>query len=322
MSPAVGEAAAEAAFRTAQAHDFQNVKLKYAGGEPTLNFGTVLAAHNRAAALSLRTRLPLSAVLLTNGLNLTDTMVASLKERQIAVMVSFDGLGPVHDRQRPLPSGEGSFGQVAQTIERLISAGVPPQISITLTRHNLDGLPETLAWLLDRDLRFHLNFYREGGRSAAAGAMRASNGELIAGLLKAYAFLETRLPAFSLLNSLLDRVRLSNAHEHACGAGRNYLAIGPRGGVALCHMHIDRPVTDLGRDDVLESVRSRSGAELPAQFDDGAGCQPCPWRYACAGGCPWEQRSYCTVYRRLAPEVLRLEGLRRISYFTIVKHLF
>ena len=58
--------------------------------------------------------------------------------------------------------------------------------------------------------------------------------------------------------------------------------------------------------------------------DEKTGCRECPWRYACAGGCPlrthfsggrYDQRSpYCAIYQALFPAALRLEGLRMLKY--------
>ena len=54
--------------------------------------------------------------------------------------------------------------------------------------------------------------------------------------------------------------------------------------------------------------------------EDKGECRHCLWRYACAGGCPlvafwatgqFDRRSpYCSMYRALYPEAIRLEALR------------
>jgi uncharacterized protein len=54
--------------------------------------------------------------------------------------------------------------------------------------------------------------------------------------------------------------------------------------------------------------------------DEKEGCQSCPFRFHCAGGCPletyratgrWDVRSpHCRIYQTLLPAALRLEGLR------------
>ncbi len=50
MPPEVGRAAVDGAIRSATAHGLPALKIKYAGGEPTLNLPTLRAAHEAARA--------------------------------------------------------------------------------------------------------------------------------------------------------------------------------------------------------------------------------------------------------------------------------
>ena len=53
------------------------------------------------------------------------------------------------------------------------------------------------------------------------------------------------------------------------------------------------------------------------------GCQTCPWRQVCCGGCPLAylhkeatraQPDYCIVYKQLIPELLRIEARRIVKW--------
>jgi uncharacterized protein len=320
MSAQIGEAAIKAVFRSAQYHGFRSVKVKYAGGEATLNFQRILGIQDRAVELARATGISLECVVLTNGVSLGSRMIAELKSREMPIMISLDGIGPVNDAQRTFADGHGSFVRVARTIDQLIAAGHPPQISITITDRNITGLVETLEWILDRDLRFSLNFYRETDASASFQDLRLSESRLIEEMSRAYAAIERRLPHFSLLSSLLDRVHFVGPHKHACGAGHNYIVISPDGSMAQCQMHMRQTVADVFMDDPLLPVRSDTSWLNNLPIEEKSGCRDCNWRYWCAGGCPfetfratgrWDVKSpYCRVYQTLLPEVMRLEGLR------------
>lgn len=97
MPPEVGWAAVEGAIRSAQAHGFRALKLKYAGGEPTLNLPTLRAVHEYARARVPQASLELREVVLTNGTTLTPDLLGWLREEEIRLAVSLDGLGPTHD---------------------------------------------------------------------------------------------------------------------------------------------------------------------------------------------------------------------------------
>jgi len=311
MDAATAQAAVDRLFDLAGCEGFRRVKLKYAGGEPLLNFEGVRATHTYASRLSQSSGIGLEAVLLSNGTLLDDEKLAYLKAAGIHLMVSLDGYGAAHDRQRPLRRGGGSFETVVHNIDRAIARGLAPFLSITITSQNVEQLGEVVDFALQRGLRFGLNFYRETG--CTTQALTASPERLIAGLRQALQRIEANLPRHSLA-AVLDLANLSFAHAHSCGMGQNYLAIDPSGRVARCQMELDRPVTDMSDPDLFARLTGGE-AQTPA-VDERQGCKACAWRYWCAGGCPRQTalhggvNPYCAVYRAILPELVRLEGLR------------
>jgi uncharacterized protein len=169
-----------------------------------------------------------------------------------------------------------------------------------------------------------LNFYRETDVSAFFKELLLTESRLIGEMRRAYAVIEQRLPRFSLLSSLLDRVHFVGPHKYACGAGHNYIVISPNGSTSQCQMNIERPVAEVFMDDPLLLVRADTSWLNNLPVEEKSGCRDCSWRYWCAGGCPfetfratgrWDVKSpYCRIYQALLPEVLRLEGLRLLKY--------
>ena len=323
MSPDTARRTVEALFRSAQAHHYTRVKLKYAGGEPTLNFVALLAAQKRAEQLSMQTGIALEAALLTNGIRVSDEQIDALLAHNVRVTISLDGVGRFQDAQRPLADQKGSsFALVERTIARLLARGLQPHISITITRQSLPGLPELVSYLLDKGLRFAFNFYREPD-GIEQEAMAFSSEDMIAGLRAAYRVIEQKLPRYSLLSTLADRADLQLPHLRTCGAGQNYVAIDCDGSVAKCQMEIGHSLTTIEADDLLADVQADTirVQNLPVEQKD---CRTCIWRYYCTGGCPrltfqragrYDARSpLCEVYRAILPEVVRLEGLRLVKY--------
>jgi uncharacterized protein len=92
MTPQVGRRAVDAVLRAAVRHGFSAVRLKYAGGEPSLNFPLVLALHTYARAQAERLGLALEGVLLSNGVDLSEPLLATLLAQNIGLAVSLDGL--------------------------------------------------------------------------------------------------------------------------------------------------------------------------------------------------------------------------------------
>ena len=324
MAPETGRVAVETIFRSAIANGFRAVKLKYAGGEPTLNFPLVLQLHKQARMLAERYGLELDEVILSNGVKWTSEMIAAVRGRGIRVMISLDGLGATHNGHRAFANGNGSFAMVTHTIQSLLKEGVTPHISATITSQSAEGAPELIAWLLENGLPFSLNFCRGNERSTSVEDLSLSEEHIISVMRAAFKVVEANLPRHSLLGSLLDRASLIAPHRYPCAAAHNYLVINHHGRIAQCQMTMNRPVADIWDDDPLAAVRSVPDGIPGLSVDEKEGCTECKWRYWCAGGCPLEtfratgrcdtRSPYCAIYRTLIPEVLRLEALRIVKY--------
>ena len=324
MDQATGLAAVEAVFRAALAHDFRAVKLKYAGGEPTLNFKLIVRLHEHARALAARHKLTLRAVVLSNGVALKPEMLTWLKNEGVRLMISLDGVGSAHDAQRAFADGRGSFAFVVRGIKTALALGIRPSLSITVTAHTVHHLTKVVAFALDHDLPFNLNFYRDWSNIPSAAAWRAESEQLVRGMRAAFKVIEARLPRRRLIDALVDRSAFNAPHARPCGAGHHYLVVDHRGRIARCHMEIERPVTDIFAQDPLSAVHVAADGFRNIPVDERTECRTCTWRYWCAGGCPLlthrvtgrddVQSPYCEVYRALYPDVLRLEGLRLLKW--------
>jgi uncharacterized protein len=324
MSTEIGQRAVDAVFRSAVAHHMSGVKLKYAGGEPTLAFPLVARLHRRAIEQAEKHTLTLDGVVISNGVAISGEMFAAMQSLGLRLAISLDGLGEHHDRQRHSSDGSGSFAAVSSTIDRALSHSIIPDISVTVTARSLPGLPALTQWLLDRDLPFRFEFYRQHDTPAPQDDLRPDTQRTIETMRTVFKIIEANLPRRSLLASLLDRTNLAWPHARACGAGVNYLAIDPQGRITTCQMDLDRTVTSIHADDPLAELRADRTGFSNLSADEKPDCWECQWRRWCGGGCPlesyratgrWDARSpYCAIYKALFPDVLRLEGLRLLKY--------
>lgn len=376
MSLEAGRAAIDATFRSAVRHNYREVKFKYAGGEPLLRFSFVTELYQYAQTLAEQYGLELDGVVLSNGTLLTKEMATEMQELGLRLMISLDN-GPTPDpsqadsgltgKNTPLPPPQGgnlhpptplkegfqrryldgrdAAGDAMRAVELALDYGLVPDISITVSGRNVEGLPELLEWILERDLPFSLNFYREHGctanvpfgfthpyssqewirkRDACGTSLKLEEKKIIIGMLAAYKMIESNLPQRSLLASLVDLANFAAPHLRRCSVGHSYLVFDCDGRVSKCQMQMDQPVTDIHAEDPLAMIRADESGIQNITVDEKEGCQDCQWRYWCAGGCPLEtfraigrydlKSPNCNIYKALYPEVLRLEGLRLLKY--------
>jgi uncharacterized protein len=289
-----------------------------------LRFSVVSALHRYARTLCSQNELMLDGVVLTNGTLLTPEIVDGILSLGLRLMISLDGIGEYHDCQRPFPGREGSFETVSRAVDLALSRGLVPDISITISGRSADGLPGTMEWVLERDLPFSLNFYRESDRSASNTDLQLEEQQVINGMLAAYQVIESNLPDCSLLASLIDRANLAVPHLRPCHVGCSYLVFDCQGYVAKCQMDIGRTITHSSDPDPLRTLRESDVGIHNLSVGEKSECRDCEWRYWCAGGCPLQafrkterydaKSPNCHIYRALYPQVLRLEGLRLLKY--------
>lgn len=323
MSEATADATIETVLSAARRHGYRRLQVKYAGAEASLNLQLIAYIHRQLVPRAADEGLTLRGVVLSNGVALTKHRLAVIQGLGLELMISLDGPAAFHDAQRPTLNGQPSYQAVVSSIERARAMRLDLIVSVTITGTSVAGLPELVAWLLTRKLRFTLNFYRENSCSADIHALQLDEQRLIAGLRAAYAMVEADLPAYSLLGALLDRVNAGSGHARTCAVGENYLVVDQHGGVARCQMLIGERVSSVWEPDPLMAIRLEPRGVQNLPVTDKVGCRSCQWRYWCAGGCPiatqratgrYDVRSpNCMIYRTLFPEVLRLEGLRLLT---------
>jgi uncharacterized protein len=324
MTEVTGHAAVEAIVRSAVTHGFSAVKLKYAGGEASLNYKLMMSMHTQARALTAQAGLDLQATLLSNGVRLSTTLIEWLKAERIRVMISLDGIGEQHDIQRPFASGKPSFGFVERTIARLIELEHPPHLSVTVTNRNAGGLADVVRFALDRGLTFSFNFFRDNDCAASFPDLRYQEETMISSMLDAFGVVEEMLPPWSVLGSVLDRGQLLQPRQRSCGVGQDYVVIDHTGRVAKCHMEIERTLGEVFSDDPLQLVLNDRSSVQNLPVEEKEGCRDCSWRYWCSGGCSvatfratgrYDIKSpNCNIYKAIYPQALRLEGLRLLKY--------
>jgi len=324
MNDEIARLSVDTVIHSAKQHGYSRVKLKYAGGEATLRFSQVIELHQYAEKQCKYYGLELEGVILSNGTLVDTTMISKLKDANIRLMISLDGLEEVHDQHRRYRNGKGSFQQIARSIEMLLSHDLIPHISITVTSQNIYGLPELIRWLLKQKISFGINFYRNHDEEIGFSDLQLEEKKLIQGLKCAFKEIEKNLPEYSLMNCLADRASLGSPHLTPCAAGHDYLVINQNGLISKCQMEIEKSLTSIFASDPLTELRNHDDGLQNLSVAEKEGCKSCTWRFRCAGGCPVEtfritgrydiKSPNCNIYKAIFPEILRLEGLRLLKH--------
>jgi uncharacterized protein len=292
MSEEVARGAVERLFRDARAGD--RVQLSFLGGEPLLNRVVVRDATEYASRLANESKVSVGFSITTNGTLLTPADAVFFEQHGFAVTVSLDGVGAVHDQQRPFRSGRGSYERILTNVQPLLNIQRSMQVSarVTVTPRNLN-LRSTLDALIE------LGFYSVGFSPMLASPngrdqMGADElDSLLREMVDCGREFERRFAAgerypFANLATALGEIHRGTHRPYPCGAGAGYFGVSADGGLWACHRFVDDQAGEMGSV-ALGPDRDRQARWLrDRHVHRQEPCRSCWARYLCGGGCHHE----------------------------------
>lgn len=109
--------------------------FEFQGGEPLLNFNTI--RHAVEYTEQNKNNKEISYTVVTNTLLMTDEMICFFNEYKVSISTSLDGDLNIHDCNRPLAAGGGTYKNVCKNICRLQDGGVSVGAIQTTTKMSL-----------------------------------------------------------------------------------------------------------------------------------------------------------------------------------------
>lgn len=310
MSAEVGKRALE--FLMQRSGNRRFLEVDFFGGEPLMNFNVVreLVAYGRDLEKQHGKRIRFT--LTTNGLGLTDEVIAFLNAEMDNVVISIDGRREVHDAMRKTCNGRGSYDLIIKKAKKLADSRNQDKYYVrgTFTRNNLDFARDVLSLadegfeqisvepvVADGALPYSLQvedlakIFAEYESLASAMLMRRENGQW-----------------FNFFHFMIDlnggpcvSKRLTG-----CGAGNEYVAVTPTGDIYPCHQFVGEESFRMG------SVMDGSfDADMQQRFMQNhvlakPECSQCWAKFYCSGGCAanaWQFNRDITKPYRLGCEM-------------------
>jgi uncharacterized protein len=267
----------------------KDLSIIFFGGEPLLAVDLIeeLIPHIRHKEKVTGKTAGLS--LSTNGLLLTPKVVEFLTRHRIGCQVSIDGPPEIHDRNRVMADGAGSYANIIKGVKRLLLAR-PRRTSAraTIARGAVD-LPAIAEHLLNLGFgSVHLE-PAIGGASGLritpedTALIKEQNEELAHFLVKSVR--NNRFFNYANLVRYIRQTRVVRDRQaHYCGAGRTYFALSQEGDFYPCHRFVGMDAYRMGS--LAEGMDlSLQRRILDLTVDNRPVCRECWARYLCGGGC-------------------------------------
>jgi uncharacterized protein len=257
----------------------QKMVVELAGGEPLLAFDVIEKLVERFAGQP-----GLHFALQTNGLLLDDEKLGFLVDHGVGLGLSLDGPPPVNDLTR------GAGEKTVRALRLLDVAGVGINLTVVLTKHNVEHLPQFLLFLAAHpSVRVvNLDALRSLGRAEQQdlAPTPAQIEAMVPDMLATLAFInDRRWPALKVreVEQFLKRRSDITPQAYCLACKAKYAAVTPGGDVFPCsslihHEHYRAGETDSSPWSELQPLVRDWG--LPPE------CATCPARFYCRGGCP------------------------------------
>lgn len=242
-------------------------------------------------------------LLQTNATLVNRKWATILKEADVQVGVSIDGLQEIHDKYRIYPNGSGSFSTTVRGTEFLREAGLCPGALVTVTEDSL-GLPECIFENLLTLGFTHFDFlpclsFTEDSLSGSISFVQFA--EFLLRVFDAWAEKDDPHVHIRTLEDML--LGIFGGIPSGCryrGTCWQYMTILPNGDVYPCDKFVGRSEFLFGnvyRSDLHQIMKSENRGRFLAFIEETRStCGTCSLLNLCRGGCPAQRlfaKDYC-----------------------------
>jgi len=291
------------------------------GGEPLLNKELVLNAINHINEQKQKYhRKPIEISINTNGSIYNDELADEFKKFRVNLSISLDGPKDLNDKGRVTKIGDSAFDLAFKNIWKYIDKGVNVSLSITITKYNINFLPQIARWVVDtfkgkiNGVGFNPPMESEFGNPITVEDFKLVMLQIYNAfrIFKKYGIYEDRV--MRRLNAIIDE----RPHLKDCAGAGNQIVISADGKIGPCQAFIGS-----GRyfkDIVPEEYNFKSDETIlewnsitPVNKEE---CKKCPFILICGNGCPYYaslkdgtihglDRGYCEMLPIMINEILK-----------------
>ncbi|MBR2794175.1 MAG: radical SAM protein [Solobacterium sp.] len=257
------------------------------GGEPLMNRDTLFALIRKIRAMEKEDLFhgPVEIDLECNGTLVSDEDAEFLKEHDVFILISLDGIESVHNTYRRTKQGEGSYQDARRGFETLIRHGCTAVISSVFTDQYAEHLDECLKAMTDdiKPKSIGLNlFHVLEDQDIVNDETKDHIGEYLQAFEKAREkglYIEHIMRR---IRPLTDRkIRISD-----CGACGNRIVSDVDGNIGICEGLVGDASYFFPREDLREVRRDpefqKWSVRTPLKMK---GCIGCKAMGICGGGC-------------------------------------
>jgi sulfatase maturation enzyme AslB (radical SAM superfamily) len=285
----------------------KHLKVKYAGGEPTLQVENINELSEFTKSEADAHDLSTDHVLITNGTLLTKDTVRKIGDMNMRINISLWGMGDTNDRERG-NMGKPSFKKIFKGINYCKELGVPLSLTYIVTPTNAGELtPFINTFATDANTKISIALFRPQ-KPEQLKQIETSIEKMIDGIRDGIRAAEYIVTSGIATDAFRDfgYLRANGLNLFGCGAGESYFAIDSKGKRHSCHEAIGN-----------EALQGKNIPQLGLITKDGGDLLDM-WVMLHGGMCPQKNDGYRIsesyprkIYRSIAADLILLECERQ-----------
>ncbi|GHV06950.1 thioether cross-link-forming SCIFF peptide maturase [Clostridia bacterium] len=264
----------------------RNLEVDFFGGEPLMAFETVKNTVKYARGLEKAHGKNFRFTITTNGVLLDNESIAFINAEMSNVVLSLDGRRAIHDELRPTINGRGSYDIIVPKYRALLAERRTDWfVRGTFTAKN-PAFVDNLLHIADLgfpNISIEPVVLPDGHKLA----LRDEQLPIIEGEYERLAAIMAERDDFTFFHFAVDLNQGPCIYKRlrGCGAGFEYAAVTPDGGVYPCHQFAEKPEYLMGnvKTGGFDPEISRKFASAHVQTRQK--CSQCWAKYYCSGGC-------------------------------------
>lgn len=253
--------------------DSPNLFVKFFGGEPLLNYPFIKEFIKTMANMEGKYGI-VRYSMTTNGTLLTREIVDYLNMNQIECSISIDGHPDIHNMQRKMKNGNGSWDYIEKNLEYALNAMDSLIARITYSSETVQSLYESVLFLVNRsfkNINLFPDFFDENWDIQSLECLKQQ-------FLKIKEYDKCMSEVNISTGNYADN--LSKGYV-GCGGGYNTYSINVTGDVYPCTYSVDYPQFKLGS---IFDIDNYKVIKHVTDHEKRIDCKGCRYFYLCQSG--------------------------------------
>lgn len=267
-------------------------KIVLYGGEPLLNMDVVFYVANRYTEMKLLGQLPekTSLTINTNATLINEEFLYFIRNKNITIAVSLDGMKEMHDCMRKYRDGGGTYDQVTRNCFLMAERGINFGLSVTVTKANINDLENVLCWLHDKfgvlSIGFNIAIHQN---EEVLGMAEEKYAELITQkLINCFKICREKGIYEDRMMRKVDAFVKGYPYIYDCGAPGDQFVVSPEGLVGICQAYCGNKKYFVPIDEIKNAkdhpIWKKWKSRSPIYQKQ---CYSCISLGICGGGCPY-----------------------------------